>query len=103
MPTLYSVRRLDNNAYRITKFDGHFNVLKHYGVFEYKRLVKYLCTCPAGENLDECKHKHMLRKFIAEHKVDTGWFYDFDAQSWERPANDPLRIMLQRRQRRERK
>lgn len=96
----YTIRRIEEGAYRVVKFDGDFNVHRDpkvpgfsiYGLFRYTRSQPYICSCPAGEG-GKCRHVKMIYLFLKLERVDTGWFYDPETESWERPLNHPSRLI----------
>lgn len=94
---LYTVR-IEKTNYRVVRFDGYFNPLRYYYVFEKKTPRQYGCTCQNGERID-CIHRLIVRKFQQENRVDRGWFWDHEHEVWERPLNDPIRVFKQKAER----
>lgn len=103
--SLYSVRLLVHlRSYRVVKFDEHFDVERTpsngyaiYNIHRYGLTSPWRCTCPRAQKSPLCRHRDIVTLFINEKKVDSGWFYDFDKQAWERPVNDIIRMLEQRR------
>jgi hypothetical protein len=94
-PALYTVREIGFDSFRVVKFDQYVNVLGFYLVWKTK---DWECNCPQGGRLD-CRHRIILRIFQRENRVNSGWLYDFDGQRWERPMNDPVRLLQQKAKR----
>jgi len=92
---LYNVRNISPYAYRMVKFDDWFNVETSYLLYQPYNKYYYVCNC-FQSNKPSCRHREMLSMFIKEKKVNTGWFYNYDTKVWERPVNDPVRVMIQK-------
>ena len=93
--SLYSVRQLDVHIYRMVKFDYDFNVQTIYAIYKTK---EWGCSCFQHDK-PSCRHRQMISLFISENKVNSGWFFDYERKVWERPLNDPVRVMQQRKRR----
>lgn len=91
---------VEDGSYRITKFDNMFNPLRSYYIYQKTWNGRELCTCQFGL-YPTCRHRDMLHIFLSMHRVNSGWFYNYyDGKrpgKWERPLNDPVRIINQKR------
>lgn len=92
---LYNIRQTHEYVYRIVKFDGWFNVVKEYYIYREGRHDSLKCTCPRGLR-GGCRHTIVLDIFLKVNRINTGWFYEYETQSWERPIQDPVRQIQQR-------
>lgn len=95
--SLYSVRKIDLNLFRVVCFDGMFNPIKTYHV-RRGRERKLFCDCPASKN-PICRHRRILLIFEQKMRVNKGWFLDYDKLLWEPPMTWPMareyhRVML---------
>lgn len=79
MTVLYNCKT-DGDQFRISKFDDLGNVESTYLCSETE------CQCPAGHR-PSCRHRIMLPLFIANDKVDSFYFLDFDRKGWV--SNEP--------------
>jgi hypothetical protein len=68
--------------YRCVKFDDDLNVESIYDMPVYGRRVG--CPCFQG-NRETCRHRTMVGIFEAVARVNTGWFLDFDKNTWHKP------------------
>ena len=71
------------NLYRVAKFDEDLNFLEEYNLTELPGGAM-ICNCPAGGR-PTCRHRKMLRIFQAQKRIDSGWFLNFDKDTWTRP------------------
>ncbi len=80
----YAVIQRDkkNPLYTITKFDTDFNPLDSYTLADADRKV-IVCNCMAYHR-PTCRHRQMLITFMAEDKINSGEFYDYDNKIWHR-------------------
>jgi len=67
--------------YRCVKFDDELNV---EAVYDMPVTRHVNCPCFQG-NKSTCRHRTMVGIFEATHRVNTGWFLDFDKNEWKRP------------------
>lgn len=82
---IYTVRSGKNpGAYTISKMTQDFEPVAEYHLSDEPSGSVY-CDCPAHKPW--CRHKDMLRKFQAEEKVNSGWFYDHDKEKWIPPLS----------------
>jgi len=93
---LYSVRSTGVLSCRMVKFDEDWNVQSIYYLYRKSYLTYWNCDCFQA-NAHVCVHRNIVGLFYSESKIDTGWLYDSINHRWERPFNDPVRIMRQRR------
>lgn len=82
MTYLYNCKH-DGDLFRVTKFDGDFNVESSY------LCTLTECDCPAGHR-PRCRHREMLPKFIQRGHVGDEWFYDHDRGGWVQGASRDL-------------
>lgn len=94
--SLYSVRQTAYLSYRMVKFDEDFNVQEVWYLYKKGLFRDWNCDC-WQKNKHTCRHRQMIDLFINNNKVNSGWFYDPDRKEWERPLNDPVRRLGQRR------
>lgn len=84
---IYSVNKGKNvGAFVVGKLTEEFEVLATYYISE-SEAGGLTCSCPARK--DWCRHCEILRKFQAEEKVGSGWFYNFDKGAWLPPLTSP--------------
>ena len=76
--TFYNLRSNPSGElpYHIIKFDSSLNPESAYN------LGHTICECPAGHR-PTCRHRQMLPHLIE--KVDTAWFWNFEAGEWQDP------------------
>ena len=72
--TLYNAKRVED-AYRVTKFTDDLDAESSYIT------SRSTCECPAGLR-DSCRHRQMLPEFIANERVNSEWFLDWDKRRW---------------------
>lgn len=82
MTYLYNCKH-DGDLFRVTKFDGDFNVESSY------LCTLTECDCPAGHR-PRCRHREMLPKFIQREHVGDEWFFDYDRGGWVQGASRDL-------------
>lgn len=85
MKDSYKIDSLGDGTFAIKKFDEDLNFVETYYMSEVST-HSIICGCPAGGR-PTCRHRKMLRIFQAEQKIDSGWFYHFDKDSWIEPLN----------------
>lgn len=106
MPGYYTVKTQGPYSYRVFKLDEGFNPIYHSGrdKREVFRLVRrnsqgyWLCNCEQHERVS-CRHRTIVRMFVQLNRVDSGWFYNYDEDSWERSFTDPVRAMQKAKER----
>jgi len=82
MQSLYNCKRIDEDHYRVTKFDNGFVPFQdHEG-----RVSSYTCTlkdceCPQSHK-PSCRHRKMLPFFIEEDHIDDNYFFCWDTHQW---------------------
>jgi hypothetical protein len=79
--SLYQIRTV-GEGYRIIVFDDGLNVLRYYHM--HRTRDGWSCGCPQ-QQMSTCRHRIMLWKFQQAKRIDTGWFYDYDAEAWKPP------------------
>jgi hypothetical protein len=72
--SLYNAKRVPD-AYRVTKFTDDLDAESSYIT------TRDSCDCPAGHR-DTCRHRQMLPDFIANERVNSEWFLDWDNRRW---------------------
>lgn len=78
--SLYNLRFADF-GFTITKFDDDLNPQGSYNVGNDPNTGQLYCDCPAGQR-HTCRHREMLPIFLDTNRVNTNWFYDYDAKGW---------------------
>ena len=78
----YTIRSAAPNQYLCSKLSPDYEVLGAYTLTESDRGTLH-CDCPAYKPW--CRHCDMLRKFQAEEKVGSGWFYIPETKEWVEP------------------
>lgn len=84
--SLYNLRTTGTALFQINKFTSDLDLESSYNV------GASLCECPAG-HLPRCRHRTMLPTLLP--RVDTAWFWDFEASAWVDPtgeANKPATV-----------
>lgn len=78
---LYNLRTNPDKGlpFIITKFDDNLDVESSYPVGQS------ICECPAGHR-PSCRHRLMLPTLKS--RVDTAWFWDFEASAWSDPTGE---------------
>jgi hypothetical protein len=69
--SLYNCKSLPNQAFRMSKFDEDFNFEASY------ELTAHGCPCFQG-NKPDCRHRKMVRAFVAANAVDSDLFIDYE-------------------------
>lgn len=44
-----------------------------------------ICTCPAGGGPKQCRHNRIVAAFKQMHRIGSGWWYNYDANTWHKP------------------
>lgn len=78
---LYGIRTTPT-GYRVLKYDQYLNFMAQYDMRKTSRSVH--CSCPAA-NRPDCRHRQMIQVFLHKHRLDQGWFYEYDKQKWHKP------------------
>jgi hypothetical protein len=74
----YSVRT-DGNAFRVTKFNEHFEMQTSYKISADGKV----CQCPQAYNRNRaCRHQEILRSALKYRHVDDGCFLCWQSKSW---------------------
>lgn len=73
---LYNLK-IEDNSFRITKFDDDLNPESSYLVSEIA------CECPQGHK-PKCRHRIMLP--LMKDRAGSAWFYRFDDKQWYDPT-----------------
>ncbi len=82
-PPFYTVRKAaDKPFYEMIKMSDEMEPLATYQMVEGKG-GSITCTCMAHKPWH--RHCDILRKFQAEDRVNSGWFYAFDTDTWIPP------------------
>lgn len=45
----------------------------------------HICICPAGNSPLDCRHKRIVAAFMQYNKLSTGWWYEYDTNTWHKP------------------
>lgn len=77
--THYSFRRLDDKSYQAIKMTPQGEPLDVYKLTPNGGQ----CSCPAHVY---CRHQQMLKLFLGVDKVNTGWRYCFETETWFEPV-----------------
>lgn len=80
---LYAVRQLSATQFVVSKLGEDFIPSATYNIFENPKSGALACDCPAYKPW--CRHCDILRKFQAEGRINSGWFYNFDTKEWIPP------------------
>lgn len=80
---IYTVKKqADKPFYDMVKMNTDYEYIITYQMVE-GRGGAISCTCPAHKPWH--KHCDILRKFQAEERVNTGWFYNPETSKWIEP------------------
>jgi hypothetical protein len=84
-PNLYTVKQQAGKPfYDMVKFSPTMEVEAVYQMVEGKGGA-ISCTCPAHKPWH--KHCDILRRFQAEGRINSGYFFDWTSQEWLPPIN----------------
>lgn len=90
MSSLYNIRTERRTLFRCVKFTSDLELECIYYLRYHPRTDTFSCTCPV-RGFNPCRHRRMARIFFLSSRVDTGWFYDYDAQKWVPPLEKRIK------------
>jgi hypothetical protein len=81
--SIYTVRTgKEPEWFTVSKMSQDYEPQAIYNIQEVKGGGMH-CDCPAHKPW--CRHMDVLRKFQAEERVNSGWFFNHDLNKWIEP------------------